>query len=49
MENNKKIDFYGGNIGQWVPLSLLIIGMITVVIFNKTDFYVYTFCLLSLW
>ncbi len=42
MENNKKIDFYGGNIGQWVPLSLLIIGMITVVIFNKTDFYVYT-------
>ena len=39
---NKKIEFYGGKTGPWVPILLLIAGMITVVILNKTDFYVYT-------
>lgn len=39
---NKKIEFYGGKAGPWVPILLLIAGMITVVILNKTDFYVYT-------
>lgn len=42
MENNNKIELYGGRIGQWIPILLLIMGMIAVVILNKTDFYVYT-------
>ena len=42
MNENKNIEFYGGKAGPWIPIILLIIGMIAVVIMNKTDFYVYT-------
>ena len=40
-EQNKKIEFFGGKLGPWIPIIVLVIGMITVVILNKTDFYVY--------
>lgn len=40
-EQNKKIEFFGGKLGPWIPIIVLVIGMVTVVILNKTDFYVY--------
>lgn len=44
---DKKIEFFGGKFGPWIPITLLVIGMITVVILNKTDFYVYNLLTLS--
>ena len=42
MDNrNQHIEFFGGKFGPWIPIILLVIGMVTVVILNKTDFYVY--------
>ena len=31
-EQNKKIEFFGGKLGPWIPIIVLVIGMITVVI-----------------
>ena len=38
---NNKLEFYGGKIGPWIPIGILIIGMIAVSILGYTDFYVY--------
>ncbi len=40
-DENKKIEVYGGNLGSWLPIFLLVVGMIVVVALDKTDFYVY--------
>jgi len=41
MNETRKIEFYGGKAGPWIPIALLIIGMIVVSVLGYTDFYVY--------
>ena len=41
MNAERRIEFYGGKIGPWVPIALLIAGMIIVSALGYTDFYVY--------
>ena len=37
----KKLNFYGGKLGKWVPLLFMLIGMIAAVILDKADFSVF--------